>query len=111
MNQKVKIIQEGNLFYLQNSKGEYWMGPRLLKWEYPAEIGAYVPCWMTTSREAAEAQAALLEIPNSGLNAVIEHLDAAIVWHRQNHNDPHNIGNAVIAALTEVRTAIAKAVQ
>ena len=33
-------------------------------------------------------------------------LDKAIAFHRNNTNDPHNIGNAVICALTEVREAL-----
>ncbi len=40
----------------------------------------------------------------------IEELDAElssrIDFHRNNQNDPHGIGNAVIAALTEVREAV-----
>lgn len=32
-------------------------------------------------------------------------LDRAIEFHRTNTNDPHNVGNAVVAALTEVRDA------
>jgi hypothetical protein len=36
-------------------------------------------------------------------------LSAAIEFHRTNQNDPHGIGNAVMIALTEVRTAFATA--
>lgn len=36
-------------------------------------------------------------------------LSAAIEFHRTNQNDPHGIGNAVMVALTEVRTAFATA--
>lgn len=32
-------------------------------------------------------------------------LDRAIDFHQNNANDPHGIGNAVLAALNEVRTA------
>lgn len=32
-------------------------------------------------------------------------LDRAIEFHRTNTNDPHNIGTAVMTALTEVRDA------
>lgn len=32
-------------------------------------------------------------------------LDRAIEFHRTNTNDPHNIGNAVMVAITEVRDA------
>ncbi len=35
--------------------------------------------------------------------AFIHALNRAIEFHRTNTNDPHNIGNAVIAALIEVR--------
>lgn len=37
--------------------------------------------------------------------AFIGALDRAIDFHRNNRNDPHNVGNAVIAALSEVRDA------
>lgn len=32
-------------------------------------------------------------------------LDRAIKFHSTNANDPHNVGNAVITAITEVRDA------
>lgn len=39
------------------------------------------------------------------------YLSDAIDWHRQNTNDPHNIDNAAIAILTEVREALLRALQ
>ncbi len=39
----------------------------------------------------------------------IRNLDEAILFHQQNQNDPHNISNAVICSLTEVRNAFAQA--
>lgn len=32
-------------------------------------------------------------------------LGRSIEFHRKNANDPHNVGNAVVVALTEVRDA------
>ena len=37
--------------------------------------------------------------------AFIYALDRAIRFHRTNTNDPHNVGNAVMVALAEVRDA------
>lgn len=37
--------------------------------------------------------------------AFVRHVDKAIRFHRENQNDPHNISNAVIAALSEVKEA------
>lgn len=39
----------------------------------------------------------------------VAHLDAAIKFHQRNSNDPHNVSNAVICALVEVRNAFAEA--
>lgn len=36
-------------------------------------------------------------------------LDKSIAFHRANQNDPHGIGNAVIASLAEVRSAFVAA--
>lgn len=38
--------------------------------------------------------------------AVVKQLQKSIDWHTQNQNDPHGVGNAVIAALLEVQTAV-----
>lgn len=37
--------------------------------------------------------------------AFVGALDRAIEFHRNNTNDPHNIGTAVMVAITEVRDA------
>jgi hypothetical protein len=41
--------------------------------------------------------------------AIVKRLQMSIDWHTQNQNDPHNISNAVIAALLEVQQAIKEA--
>ncbi len=54
-----------DVFYIRNAEGAYWMGPRFARhkqWEKPTEPTHLPPCWMTSSKEAAEAQLALLEI-------------------------------------------------
>lgn len=38
--------------------------------------------------------------------AMRKKLDVAIAFHESNTNDPHNVGNAVVCALREVRTAL-----
>lgn len=40
---------------------------------------------------------------------IVASLDKAIAFHTSNTNDPHGIGNAVIAALAEVRSAFVAA--
>ena len=41
----------------------------------------------------------------------IHNLDQAIAFHRLNTNDPHNVGNAALLALTETRDAFGFAVR
>jgi hypothetical protein len=103
-------VQSGKIFTISDAQGRFWMGPTLLTWEAPKELGADVPCWMTTSRESALAQAALLECvtPQS---IFLETLDESIEFHQNNANDPHNISNAVITALREVRRAVVKSLE
>jgi hypothetical protein len=45
----------------------------------------------------------LLEDQHASNTCFIYALDRAIKFHTHNPNDPHKVGNAVIAALTEVR--------
>ena len=47
--------------------------------------------------------------PPSREEVFLCHLDKSIRFHRENQNDPHNIGNAVMCALLETRNAYAKA--
>lgn len=107
---KIIIIQTGAIFSLRNETGEYWMGPRFSpseQWQAPREPGADVPCWLTTSWESAECQAALLQChpPESEWSCFESKLEEAIAFHKGNINDPHGIGNAVIACLVEIRNA------
>jgi len=45
------------------------------------------------------------------LEAIVASLDKSIDFHSGNASDPHNVGNAVICALTEVKTAVLKAIE
>lgn len=47
--------------------------------------------------------------PPSREEIFVARLDNAIKFHRDNQNDPHNISNAVVVALTETRRAYALA--
>ena len=44
-------------------------------------------------------------MPNLPQKTFIDSIDQAIAFHQTNANDPHGIGNAVIAALVEIRRA------
>lgn len=62
---KVTICQSGNVYSLQNDKGESWMGINAANvdlWEKPKEPGADVPCWITTDKNLAFGVAYLIEI-------------------------------------------------
>ena len=43
------------------------------------------------------------------LRGIADDLIQKVNWHRQNHNDPYNIGNSAIVILTEVSKSLAKA--
>lgn len=65
-------------------------------------------CLYALTGEAEKLSSALppSQQPINGPQAVfIGAIDKAIAFHGHNQNDPHGIGNAVIAALVEVKTA------
>lgn len=47
--------------------------------------------------------------PPSREEKFVAALDKSIAFHRSNPNDPHGVGNAVIASLSEVRSAFVAA--
>lgn len=49
------------------------------------------------------------DAPTTQEDRFVKALDVAIAFHTNNTNDPHGIGNAVIAALAEVRSAFVNA--
>jgi len=71
---------------------------------------------MTTSEESARAQAALLEcdppitdalaVTTDTLELIERTLEERVRWWRDNRDDPYNVGNAVITALSDVQAAI-----
>jgi hypothetical protein len=65
-------------------------------------------CLYALAGEAEKLSAALPPVAqsvNGAQRTFIGAIDKAIAFHTQNQNDPHGIGNAVIAALNEVKTA------
>ena len=65
-------------------------------------------CLYALAGEADKLSAALpqVERPINGVQRTfIGAIDKAIAFHTKNQNDPHGVGNAVIAALNEVKTA------
>lgn len=111
----MKIIQENKVFYIQDDNGAYWMGPRFprsMQWEKPRESGGMVPCWMTTSKESAEAQAALLECdPEPSIwEKVAEELTTEATNWREAIQDPYKINYAVSCALTSAAMAVQRAI-
>lgn len=61
--------------------------------------------------EAAMFAAELIyqEIAIDAAQRFVAKLDASILFHRNNTQDPHSIGNAVLCSLTEVRDCFAHA--
>ena len=55
------VLQEGLVYRIENDAKQRWLGPEFSRERQWGEPNYECPCWMTTSREAALCQAALLE--------------------------------------------------